>query len=97
MALLEVAPYYLTHNTLIRVRGKAFNNNGWAVLWSDPNTTGSTIIASAPIMNTPFATSESPTSITVAWSNPSTMNFMTGSSVNSLPPNSKYELMFDGG
>jgi hypothetical protein len=97
MAVLEAAPYYLTHGSLIIVRGKAFNNNGWAVLWSDPNTTGATIIASAPIMNTPYVVNESPSEITVAWSNPASTNSWTGGSVNQLPFGTKYELMWDGG
>jgi hypothetical protein len=75
MAVLERAPYYLQHDDLIVVRGKAFNNNGWAVLWSDNNTVGSKIIASAPSMNAPTVVNESPHQITVAWSNPSSFNF----------------------
>jgi hypothetical protein len=97
MRVLESAPYYLNHGALIVVRGKAYNNNGWAVLWSDPNTRGSEIIASAPMMNPPTVVNESPTQITVAWSNPSTFNPQTGVSVNSLPIGTKYELMWDGG
>jgi len=102
MAVLESAPYYLTQDTLIVVRGKAFNNNGWSVLWSDPNTTGAKIIASAPVMSAPYRvdnvnTSSSINTITVGWSNPSVYNWQTGTTTSALPVGTIYELMSDGG
>jgi hypothetical protein len=77
MAVLEAAPYYLTQDSLVVLRGKAFNNNGWSVLWSDPNISGSTIIASAPVMNAPYEVEgeSSNTQMTISWNNPTSYNW----------------------